>query len=156
MQCHGLKPAKHLCPWDSPGKNTGVGCHTLLQGIFLSQESNPHLLHWQVDSLPLCHLESPRYHIYDDAKIAPETRRRELSNLLEFPHKGRRYQLLLGDSLSEAHWGKNAGRSWRWDSGTENVGVIIGGGLSSSLSGAPVTPEAKRNHERGLRETGWQ
>ena len=31
---HGLKPARLLCPWDSPGKNTGVGCHALLQGIF--------------------------------------------------------------------------------------------------------------------------
>ena len=30
---------------DSPGKNTGVGCHALLQGIFLTQESNPHLLY---------------------------------------------------------------------------------------------------------------
>ena len=31
--------------WDSPGKNTGVGCHTLLQGIFLTQESNLCFLH---------------------------------------------------------------------------------------------------------------
>ena len=62
MQCHGLKPAKHLCPWDSPGKNTGVGCHTLLQGIFLTQGSNPgllHLLHWQADSTTSCHLGCP-------------------------------------------------------------------------------------------------
>ena len=28
--------ARLLCPWDSPGKNTGVGCHFLLQGIFLT------------------------------------------------------------------------------------------------------------------------
>ena len=45
-----------LYPWDSPGKNTGVGCHFLLQRIFLTQESNPcllHLLHWQADFLPL-------------------------------------------------------------------------------------------------------
>ena len=45
-----------LCPWDSPGKNTGVGCHSLLEGIFLTQVSNPHLLHllhWEADSLPL-------------------------------------------------------------------------------------------------------
>ena len=45
-----------LCLWDSPGKNTGVGCHFLLQGIFLTQGSNPHLLrllHWQAGSLPL-------------------------------------------------------------------------------------------------------
>ena len=37
-------PAGLLCPRDSPGKNTGVGCHSLLQGIFPTQESNPHLL----------------------------------------------------------------------------------------------------------------
>ena len=30
---HGLYPARLLCPWHSPGKNTGVGCHVLLQGI---------------------------------------------------------------------------------------------------------------------------
>ena len=41
-----------LCPWDSPGKNTGVGCHFLLQKIFLTQGSNLRLLHWQVGSLP--------------------------------------------------------------------------------------------------------
>ena len=42
-----------LCPWDSPGKNSRVGCHAFLQGIFLTQGSNPCLLHWQADSLPL-------------------------------------------------------------------------------------------------------
>ena len=39
------KPARLLCPWNSPGKNTGVGCHFLLQGIFPTQELNPDLLH---------------------------------------------------------------------------------------------------------------
>ena len=43
----------YLCPWDYPGKNTRVGCHFLLQGIFPTQGSNPSLLHWQVDSSPL-------------------------------------------------------------------------------------------------------
>ena len=45
-----------------PSKNTGVGCHFILQGIFLTHGLNLHLLlllHWQVDSLPLNHLESP-------------------------------------------------------------------------------------------------
>ena len=45
-----------LCPWNSPGKNTGVGCHALLQGVFPTQGSNPclqHLQHWQAGSLPL-------------------------------------------------------------------------------------------------------
>ena len=40
-----------LCPWDFPGKNTGVGCHFLLQGIFLTQGSNSGVLHWPEDSL---------------------------------------------------------------------------------------------------------
>ena len=50
-----LWAAALLCPWDSPGKNTGVGCHCLLQGIFPTQGSNPRLLHLlplQADSLP--------------------------------------------------------------------------------------------------------
>ena len=37
--------ARLLCPWDSPGKNTGMGCHALLQGIFPTQRSNPGLPH---------------------------------------------------------------------------------------------------------------
>ena len=36
-----------------------MGCHFLLQGIFPTQELNPHLLHWQADILPLSHQESP-------------------------------------------------------------------------------------------------
>ena len=52
---HGLEPSRLLCQWDSPGKNTGVGCYFLLQGIFPTQGSNLHLLHQQADSLPLSH-----------------------------------------------------------------------------------------------------
>ena len=53
MEC---TPPGFSVHWDSPGKNTGVSCRALLQGIFLTQESNLHLLHflhWQVRSLPL-------------------------------------------------------------------------------------------------------
>ena len=42
------------------GKNTGAGCHFLLQGIFQTQGSNPLLQHWQTDSLPLCQLGNPK------------------------------------------------------------------------------------------------
>ena len=59
LRPYGLSPARLLCPWDSPGKNTGVGCHALLQGIFMTQGSNLHLLQWRADSLPLSHLGSP-------------------------------------------------------------------------------------------------
>ena len=47
--------ARLPCPWDSPGKNTRVGCNFLLQGIFVTQRLNPCLLcllHWQVGPLP--------------------------------------------------------------------------------------------------------
>ena len=50
-----MDPARLLCPWDFPGKNTGVGCYFILQGTFLTQGLNPsllHLLHWQAGSLP--------------------------------------------------------------------------------------------------------
>ena len=55
LQPHKLEPPRPLCPWDFPGKNTGVGCHLLLQGIFPTQGLNLHLLHllhWQAGSLP--------------------------------------------------------------------------------------------------------
>ena len=52
-----------FCPWDFPGKITGVSCHFLLQGMFLTQGWNPCLLHWQADSLPLSHLRSSQVRI---------------------------------------------------------------------------------------------
>ena len=51
-----VAPTRLLCPWDSPGKNSVVDCHTLLQGIFPTQGLKLHhlrLLHWQASSLPL-------------------------------------------------------------------------------------------------------
>ena len=59
---HGLQPTRLLCPWSSPGKNTGVGCHFLFQGIFPTQGWYLRLLcllHWLADSLLLSHLGSP-------------------------------------------------------------------------------------------------
>ena len=47
LRHHGMQPARLLCPWDFPGKNIGVGCHFLLQGIFSTHGSNLHLLHWE-------------------------------------------------------------------------------------------------------------
>ena len=43
----GLQPARLLSPWNSSDKNSGVGCHALLQGIFLTQGSNLSLLHYR-------------------------------------------------------------------------------------------------------------
>ena len=66
MQPHGLWPTRLLCPWDFPGRNTGVVCHFLLQGIFPIQGQNPGLLHcrWslvlQADSLQTKTQGSPK------------------------------------------------------------------------------------------------
>ena len=66
---HGLWPSRFLCPRDSPGKNTGVGCHFLLQGIFPAQGLNPHLwpllhcrqilCHWATPEAPDTSMTSP-------------------------------------------------------------------------------------------------
>ena len=67
LQPDGLWPTRLLCPWNSPGKNSGVGHHALLQGIFLTQGSNLslwHLLHWQAGFFffyHVCHQGNPRY-----------------------------------------------------------------------------------------------
>ena len=45
LQPHKPIPTRFLCPWDFPGKNAEVGCHFLLQGIFLTQGSSLGLLH---------------------------------------------------------------------------------------------------------------
>jgi len=60
MDCSPLGPSVHGA---SPGKNTGVGCHALLQGIFPTQGSNPglrhcrrilyHLSHWMYTELQI-------------------------------------------------------------------------------------------------------
>ena len=59
LQPHGLGPARLLCPWKSPGKNTGVGSHSLLQGIFPTQGSNPGLLHCKWILYCLSHQGNP-------------------------------------------------------------------------------------------------
>ena len=65
LQPHGLQPTRLLRPWNFPGKNTGVGCHFLLHGIFPTWGLNPHLLHcrqilfplnyWEVLHAQICH-----------------------------------------------------------------------------------------------------
>ena len=82
---HKLSPTSLLCPWDFASKNTGEGCHLLLQGIFPIQGSNWHLWHllrWLADSLPLSHLgitlvysqdTVPEFFItYSHSKVLPD------------------------------------------------------------------------------------
>ena len=70
LRPHELYPTRFLCAWNFPGKSTGVGCCFLLQGIFLTQGSNPHLLNWQADSLLLSYWGNPIYrHNYLNAEF---------------------------------------------------------------------------------------
>ena len=85
---YGSWPARLFCPCDAPGKNTGVGCHFLLWGIFPTQGLNPcllRLLHWQVGSSPLVPPGKPLLLLY---QVAIEWG-------LEPTTQGRRSQLAL-------------------------------------------------------------
>ena len=79
FMAYELQPIRFLCPWNFPGRNTGVGCHFLPQGIFSTQRWNPHLSHlgyWQEDSLPLDSLQPGKpTSLRVEAKILTKSRR---------------------------------------------------------------------------------
>ena len=60
LRPHGLQPTRLLCPWNSPGQNTGMGSLSLLQGIFPTQGSNPGLPHCRRVLYHLSHQGSSR------------------------------------------------------------------------------------------------
>ena len=128
LRPHGLKPARLICPWDSPGKNTGVGCHALLQGIFPTQESNPRLLpllHWLAGSLQLALPEKPQNHLWYQLKkfwyLLPKSK-----VIITFLHSHKKrfgqckvwllsILMISGDSTVEMRWKASscsAGGSW--------------------------------------------
>ena len=87
-----------LWPWESPGKNTGVGCHALLQGIFPTQRSYLHLLCflcWQVGSLPLALPGKPLLNLYICVKISSNIK------MSTFKNKILHFFLLLQLCVSE-------------------------------------------------------
>ena len=95
---HGLYTARLLCPWDSPGKNSGVGCHALLQGIFPTQGLNPYLFHfllWQAAFLPLApprklisRIHRENQYVVSHSPVQTHTRRllSPIFSLTERPH----------------------------------------------------------------------
>ena len=73
---HGLQSTRLLCPWDFPCKDTGVGCHLLLQGIFPTQGSNPGLLHckhilYQLSYKGIAHCWLPLHLVYYLSSCSP-------------------------------------------------------------------------------------
>ena len=67
LRPYGLWPTRLLCPWNFPGKNTGVDCHSLLQGIFLTQGLNLGLLHCRQIPYHLSHQESESYSVVSNS-----------------------------------------------------------------------------------------
>ena len=95
LRVNGLQPARLLSPWSSPGMNTGVGCHALLQGIFPTQESNRGLLYCMWILYQLSYQRSNR--ILFSAK-----KRNELS-IHEKIRRKLKCTLLSGKSQPEKH-----------------------------------------------------
>ena len=81
---HRLSPTRLLCPWNSPGNNTRVGCHSLLQGILPIQGSNLGLLCLQEDSLPSEHIKKQRHHFSNKCQYSERTT--ALSNSVKLSH----------------------------------------------------------------------
>ena len=61
LQSHELESTRLLCPWNSPGKNPGVDCHSLLQGIFPTWRLNPGCLNCRQILYHLSYQGSPLY-----------------------------------------------------------------------------------------------
>ena len=69
LQLHGLWPSRLLYPWNSPGKNARVGCHSLLQGIFPTQGLNPGLLHCRQILYHLNYQESQYWNVLKTCNV---------------------------------------------------------------------------------------
>ena len=69
LPAHRLQPSRLLFPWSSPGKNTGVGCHCLLQGNFLTRGSNLGLLHCNSNEMESCWREAQNDMTYGSLKM---------------------------------------------------------------------------------------
>ena len=68
LRPHELEPTRLLCPWNSPSKNTGVDCHSLLQRIFQTQELNAGLPHCRQILYSLSHQGNPFKQVWNQVK----------------------------------------------------------------------------------------
>ena len=82
LQPDRLKLPRFLHPWHSPGKNTGMGCHFLLQRIFLTQGSNLGLLHCR-QTLPSEHQDSSTRVRTEDQRCSDKVHKRPSSPAVE-------------------------------------------------------------------------
>ena len=102
LQSHELYLTRLLCPWNSPGKNTGVGCHSLLQGIFPTQGPNPSLPHcrWILccSQITLCLFQSTAIFVEICSSF---TESASFLNPFLFDTKSQGHLLLIGGTKSD-------------------------------------------------------
>ena len=117
-------------PWDSPGKNTRVGCHSLVQGIFPTQRLNPGLLHCRRILYHWSHQGSPR-----TPKEGLKTRSSKCPSLRP---GSRSWQSIASATL---HFPKEAGASWTCRKGMKvpALGAGVSRHVQPSLTGHTPT-----------------
>ena len=104
LQPHDYSPPGFSVHGHSPGKNTGVGCHLLLQGIFPTQGSNPGLLHCRWILYHLNHQESQ---LRDELLLLLPCLWIEFSGNLQQPNPGRTHKLFRNEVLCYPMWQRN-------------------------------------------------
>ena len=123
----GLWPARLLCPWDFPGKDTGVGCYFLFQVIFLTQRSNQFLLcllHCRWILYPLSHGRSP----FD--KLQSYGRKWRTKELLDESKRGERKSWLKAQP-SEKFMASGPIASWQIDGETVANFIFLGSKITA-------------------------
>ena len=100
LQPQGLQPVRLICPWNSPGKNTEMGCHSFFQGIFLTQGSNPDRPHCR----QILYRLSPQYRLqYGDKRHWMGRRKAEicpaLSQHISFNSSGLVFSHLYNEEI---------------------------------------------------------
>ena len=99
---HGWQPTRLPCPWDSPGKNTGVGCHFRLQCMKVKHESEVTQSCPTLGDPTDCSPPGSSIHRIFQARVLEWVHRREL--LLVYFHPPRSALLLLGDHCHFCRW----------------------------------------------------
>ena len=122
---HGLWLTRLLCPGAFPGKNTGVGCCSLLQGIFPTQGSNPDLLHCKWILYCLSHQGSLFAYMYFPSTLPEQTTHRNWtipSSLMISCCCCCYVASVVSDSVQPHRW-QPTRLSRPWDSPGKNTGV---------------------------------
>ena len=105
FQPHGLEPTRLLCPWDCPDKNTGMGCHFLLQEIFSTQGSRLCLLcvlQWQTDCYHCVIWEAPKG--LNGLPDIPQLVKRQIKDLARVHEPAKHRSPLLNNTSNDLSW----------------------------------------------------